>query len=287
MAIGTSVPPRAYTREILTTAFNWLQSQPDSVRTQATTPDALVGLYMKSQRGSAFAAAQPGFDAEAPASSQAFMSDLKNLAEGLKEFDDSRGPRAITPPATSRANHGSSPTYPQAPLQTSLQTSLQAPLQTSLQTQSSSMYAVMPPNSLQKQLPLDDGELSMARSDRSEPAQTYAKASAQTFAQAARDQAQAAHAQAKVAQAQAVAHAQAYAAARAQEESAQAPSINGEESARTSASASAESNSTSDLNARSRQMLRDVQFAMNLSSETETLNAMIAIAYKTLQPILI
>ena len=275
MAIGTSVPPRAYTREILTTAFNWLQSQPDSVRTQATTPDALVGLYMKSQRGSAFAAAQPGFDAEAPASSQAFMSDLKNLAEGLKEFDDSRGPRAITPPATSRANHGSSPTYPQAPLQTSLQ------------TQSSSMYAVMPPNSLQKQLPLDDGELSMARSDRSEPAQTYAKASAQTFAQAARDQAQAAHAQAKVAQAQAVAHAQAYAAARAQEESAQAPSINGEESARTSASASAESNSTSDLNARSRQMLRDVQFAMNLSSETETLNAMIAIAYKTLQPILI
>jgi hypothetical protein len=110
MAIGSSVPPRAYTRETLTTAFNWLQSQPDSVRTKATTPDALVGLYMQAQRGGAFA---QGFDAEAPVSSQAFMSDLKNLAEGLKEFDDSRTHRAVTPPAGSRAQLGQSPTYPQ------------------------------------------------------------------------------------------------------------------------------------------------------------------------------
>lgn len=110
MAMGTSVPPRAYTRETLTTAFNWLQSQPDSVRARATTPDALVGLYMQAQRGVHVA---PGFDAEAPVSSQAFMSDLKNLAEGLKEFDDSRTSRAVSPPPSSRAQLGQAPANPQ------------------------------------------------------------------------------------------------------------------------------------------------------------------------------
>lgn len=84
MAIGTTLPPRAYTREILTAAFNWLQTQPESVRAKATTPDLLVGLYTRAQRFGTAA------EAEAPVSSQNFMSDLKNLAEGLKAFEGTK-----------------------------------------------------------------------------------------------------------------------------------------------------------------------------------------------------
>ncbi len=68
---------------MLTTAFNWLQTQPDSVRKMATSPDALVCLYTRAQRSGVGL-----LDSEAPVSSQNFMSDLKNLAEGLREFDE-------------------------------------------------------------------------------------------------------------------------------------------------------------------------------------------------------
>lgn len=112
MAIGASVPPRAYTREILTTAFNWLQTQPDAVRAKATTPDALVGLYMQATRGTV-AKPEFGSDSDAPVSSQAFMSDLKNLAEGLREFDDSKANRAVAPPSSSKAQLSQPSTYPQ------------------------------------------------------------------------------------------------------------------------------------------------------------------------------
>ncbi len=100
MALGTSTPPRAYTRETLTTAFNWLQSQPEGIRTRATTPDALVALYMQATHRPSGARAdygQTALEIEAPVSSQAFMSDLKNLAEGLKEFDDSKVTRSSGP----------------------------------------------------------------------------------------------------------------------------------------------------------------------------------------------
>lgn len=85
MASGPTLPPQAYTREILTSAFNWLQTQPESVKKLATTPDALVGLFMRAQRFGA-----TSMEADAPVSSQAFISDLKNLAEGLKQFEDPR-----------------------------------------------------------------------------------------------------------------------------------------------------------------------------------------------------
>lgn len=83
------MPPQAYTREILTAAFNWLQTQPESSRKLATTPDALVGLYMRAQRFG-----NSSLEADAPISSQNFMSDLKHLAEGLKQFEE--GPRGTT-----------------------------------------------------------------------------------------------------------------------------------------------------------------------------------------------
>jgi hypothetical protein len=85
MTNGPTLPPQAYTREVLTIAFNWLQTQPESIKKLAQTPDALVGLYLRAQRYGERTA-----ESDAPVSSQAFISDLKNLAEGLKQFDDTK-----------------------------------------------------------------------------------------------------------------------------------------------------------------------------------------------------
>lgn len=88
MAIGSTLPPQAYTREMLTVAFNWLQVQPESVKKLATSPDALVGLYLRAQKFG-----QSSGEVDAPVSSQNFMSDLRHLAEGLKQFEEPK-PRA-------------------------------------------------------------------------------------------------------------------------------------------------------------------------------------------------
>ena len=100
MANGPTLPPQAYTREILTAAFNWLQAQPESVKKLAVTPDALVGLYMRAQRYGA-----SSMEADAPVSSQNFMSDLKNLAQGLKQFDEPSRP--VGQGFGAHANHAS------------------------------------------------------------------------------------------------------------------------------------------------------------------------------------
>lgn len=83
MATGPTLPPQAYTREILAIAFQWLQGQPESIKKLAQSPDALVGLYLRAQR---YGNASP--ETDAPISAQNFLSDLKNLAEGLKQFED-------------------------------------------------------------------------------------------------------------------------------------------------------------------------------------------------------
>jgi hypothetical protein len=101
MATSPTLPPQAYTREFLTSAFNWLQTQPESVRKAATSPDALVALFRRAQRYGA-----SSLEMDAPVSSQNFMSDLKNLAEGLKQFD---GPE----PKIAVPNPGSAPTIAQ------------------------------------------------------------------------------------------------------------------------------------------------------------------------------
>lgn len=123
---GPTLPPQAYTREILTSAFNWLQTQPESVRKLATTPDALVGLFLRAQRFG-----NSSLETDAPVSSQNFISDLKNLAEGLKQFEGptSEARRAIAQapsannaglggvPAANVSAGASAPTRGQTPLQ--------------------------------------------------------------------------------------------------------------------------------------------------------------------------
>lgn len=74
-------PPQAYTRDMLATAYEWLRGQPTSVRELAKDSDSLVALYMQARRRSEH-------KSDVVASSESFKQDLKNLAEGLKQFDE-------------------------------------------------------------------------------------------------------------------------------------------------------------------------------------------------------
>jgi hypothetical protein len=88
-------PPQAFTREMLSQAFVWLQAQPEPVPAQASNPESLIALYLKAQRSQMHLQKKmdnqsPNPQTDAPVSAQNFMTDLKSLAEGLKQFDDPR-----------------------------------------------------------------------------------------------------------------------------------------------------------------------------------------------------
>ena len=207
MAIGSQVPPRAYTREILTTAFNWLQTQPEAARAKATTPDALVALYMQATNnvGGRFDrtyGGQSSLETDAPVSSQAFMSDLKNLAVGLKEFDDSKSIRA--PQAR--------PAMPQHASDTRLSTS----------------EKLQPNPGFPVSHHVGEHRVPTAAATVSAPVTTSSVPQTATAAPLR----------------------------------------------------------TQQLNEKSLAMLREVQVAMNLSSETEAINMMIAVAYKNLKSVI-
>ncbi len=89
------IAPQAYTKETLAKAFDWLQHQPANVKQVATSPDVLVGLYLKAQR--------QGFtniDADAPVSSKRFIDDLKNLKKDFAIFDEPRNQAMSVPVVT-------------------------------------------------------------------------------------------------------------------------------------------------------------------------------------------
>lgn len=81
--MSSDLPPQAYTRETLQKAFDWLQDQPEPVKASVHTPDTLVSLYLRSQKLS---------DHNAPVSSKKFISDLKNLATSLDQFNGHQPP---------------------------------------------------------------------------------------------------------------------------------------------------------------------------------------------------
>ena len=233
MAIGTTLPPRAYTREILTAAFNWLQTQPDTVRTKATTPDALVGLYTRAQRFGSVA------EADAPVSSQNFMSDLKNLAEGLKAFDGSKvqfspAEAAISGP---NLNVGTKSATPLSAAPSAVVPGPQAPTQMQIPLQANPKAASYPPP--QAAVP-----------DRATLAASMTSTAASTAAPLHEPAAFTASASA---------------------------------TASVASPAAMSPVSLDGLNERAVAMLQEVQTALNLSSESEAANMMIALAYKTLK----
>jgi len=75
------LPPQAYTKETLTQAFAWLQTQGPAIRELATTPDVLVSLYQKAKLNG---------EASLWPSVQNFKSELKSLAGMMGEFENSQ-----------------------------------------------------------------------------------------------------------------------------------------------------------------------------------------------------
>src|SRR5665213_3819607 len=88
MAMTTNLPPQAYTRDTLVKAIEWLSGQPPSVRERASSADLVVSYYMQACRKSAA-------HLEAPVSGANFKSDLKHLAEDLKQFEEPTAPPQI------------------------------------------------------------------------------------------------------------------------------------------------------------------------------------------------
>lgn len=90
------MPPQAYTREMLSQAYLWLQQQPESIRMMAQTPDQLVGLYLRSRR--------TGFsslESAAPVSTESFRSQLKTLSHEVNNFN---GADQLSLPTDSRSD---------------------------------------------------------------------------------------------------------------------------------------------------------------------------------------
>lgn len=108
MALLTSVPPQAYTRDTLVKALEWISDQPPAVREKAKSADLLVSYYLQARRQSAA-------DLEAPISGEAFKADLKHLAEDLKQFEDPPPPPQLQPQPQPRIFSAPAPTPPPPP----------------------------------------------------------------------------------------------------------------------------------------------------------------------------
>lgn len=94
MANTNGWPPQAYTKETLAEAYEWLKTQPDTVKVLAKDSATLVSLYtnhqLRSQEGITGhfdpSEAVEAIQQSAPVSGEHFKSELKTLAHGLNQF---------------------------------------------------------------------------------------------------------------------------------------------------------------------------------------------------------
>ncbi len=233
MANGPTLPPQAYTREVLAVAFQWLQGQPDSIRKLAQSPDALVGLYLRAQR---YGHASP--ETDAPVTSQNFVNDLKSLAEGLKQFEESKAaqgePNAAGPAAVAGSYAYERRQYSYTSPQSQSQPQPQSPVQPSFHSAQSS-------------------------------AQSHIHSAIGAGGVRA-----ALHPPTAIAPPVAVA----------------AQAITAQTVATPAADAVPTANLARHLNANAQAMIQEVKTAMNLSSDAEVLNMMVALAYKSVRNLL-
>lgn len=103
MSVSVTMPPQAYTRDVLVKAYEWLTTQDQSVRDKAVNTDSLVGLYLMAQRRMAAGEEiQNRWAHNSPFSSaDNFKADLKNMAAGLRQVE----PTPYVEPATPVAKH--------------------------------------------------------------------------------------------------------------------------------------------------------------------------------------
>ncbi|MCB0420131.1 MAG: hypothetical protein KDD61_03995 [Bdellovibrionales bacterium] len=96
---GSKLPPQAYTRETLALAYEWLKSQPPSIREMATSADYLVSLYLQAKRRLKDGVHSYGLgDEQDLRSKQHFKSELKHLQEQVREFDTQENAEDDPPP---------------------------------------------------------------------------------------------------------------------------------------------------------------------------------------------
>lgn len=82
-----TMPPQAYTRDTLVKAIDWVSNQPESMRTQAKTADALVALYLQSKRRTQeWSGNGVDYGSDFPVSGEAFKEDLRSLARDMEQF---------------------------------------------------------------------------------------------------------------------------------------------------------------------------------------------------------
>lgn len=85
------MPPQAYTKEVLASAFDWLSRQPDHVKKSIRTSEDLVGIFLKTTRlkeGSTYNQSSSQATASDLASTKSFRNELQGLALNLKQFED-------------------------------------------------------------------------------------------------------------------------------------------------------------------------------------------------------
>lgn len=103
--------PQAYTKEVLRNALLWLESQPEQVKKQLNSNDQVVSFFLRAKRDPNFQA--PTLNTK---TIEQFHTDLKSLAESLKQFEGSDS--AIHPPnqnAFSPPAAPAKPTHPTVP----------------------------------------------------------------------------------------------------------------------------------------------------------------------------
>lgn len=107
----TNLPPQAYTRDVFANAYEWLQTQSHSIKELAQTPDDLVALYLQARRHGHLN------NTQATGSSKSFKNDLKNLAEGLRQFEEGQTPAAsaVTEKVRETTKHSFTFTHPSPP----------------------------------------------------------------------------------------------------------------------------------------------------------------------------
>lgn len=91
----TRMPPQAYTKEVLASAFDWLSRQNESVKKSIRTSDDLVGLYLKSTRlneNQNLQKSSPTYSSDL-SSAKSFRSELQGLAINLKQFEEKPEPK--------------------------------------------------------------------------------------------------------------------------------------------------------------------------------------------------
>jgi len=121
MSMSRTLPPRAYTRETLSTAFQWLQDQPESVKRLAQNPDTLVALYSRAQRNGGIPPAellayqsQLQLQAESLLHRSGFSDELKALSESTSKNSSQQvaATDAVTEPAPAVATAAATPHKP-------------------------------------------------------------------------------------------------------------------------------------------------------------------------------